>query len=315
MTLKKTVLTAIFAVLLSAALFGCGRKEEPKEYNGVPDHVISRSSQSESSLTPPNDTASPQTDAGQPITEAVTGVPQNTVPKDELSPKPTGSSSAKEPASSSSQPKDEKKPESTQEEPEDNVYIEDADPQEGEDEPAVQEETLAMGCLKLLNSSQVHAILTEAETLDTVEISSIEREYFIDGENAVYINDHQKIIMTPDTVTVIDTEENTYYNYPREGGDDGGDFGYDPSSYELQSIETDDDGNVTEIYLISSGRNTVQSTWTFSQNGKVTVMDESIEFGSFRWYEFDVISRDVSGMDMTVPDGLELISPEDILMG
>lgn len=317
MTLKKTVLTAVFAVLLSAALFGCGEKEEAKEYYGIPDHTVSRSSVSEPSLTSPESSPAPVTnqaasDTQQVAIDTAPSVTQNTQPEEKPSTKPTGSSAAKKPASS--EPKNEDKPASTDEEPEDNVYIEDADPQEETDEPAVQENTRAMDCLKLLNSSKVHAVLTEAECIDTVEISSVEREYFVDGDNAVYINGHQKIIMTSDSVTVIDTEESTYYSYPR-GDEDGGDFGYSPSAYKLQSVEADDDGNVTEVYIISSGRNTLKSTWTFAENGKVTVMDESVEYGSFRWYRFDLISRDVSDMDMTVPEGLELISPDDMLMG
>ena len=49
---------------------------------------------------------------------------------------------------------------------------------------------------------------------------------------------------------------------------------------------------------------TISSTWTFYTDGTFTVVDENPDSGSFTKYYFDIAESDVSGMDMTIPDGL-----------
>lgn len=326
-TLKKIILTIIFAVLLTSAFCACGKKQESNPFGGVPDRVISRSrsteptvslpKESDSDITTPADTEQQITDT-QPDTmpssdsEAADITSQTA---DSTENNKTEPSSAKQ---TESKQTEKKKPESSTAASEDNVSVDEIDDENRSDVSdddnvsVTEQEGMAMSYLKLLNSSKVHAVLIEAETLDAVEISSVKREFYINGKKAVYINDNQKIIMTEDTVTVIDTDEKTYYTHPRDG-EDGEVFGYSPASYVLQSTQTDDNGNVVETYTITQNRNTIKSTWTISPNGEVTVKDESVEFGSFRWYRFEVISKDISGMDMTLPEGLELVEPEDIM--
>lgn len=318
-TLKRTILTVIFAFLISTAFCACEKNKDDNPFGGVPDRVISRSSHTESEAIPPDESSpivsnNPDTEPFVTDTEAqTTDVSVNGSASAQSSDKASQNTTAKT--------KDDKTPQSpqgSQTSAEEDVSVDETDITPGNDHQdddnvsVTEQESMAMNYLKLLNSSKVHAVLTEAETMDGVEIYSYEREYYIDGKKAVYINDHQKIIMTSDTVTVIDNEENTYYTYPREDESDSI-FGYSPSAYELESAETDEKGSTIEIYTISFGSNTIRSTWVFSPDGKVTVKDESVEFGSFKWYSFKNISKDISGMDMSIPEGLELIEPEDIM--
>ena len=45
----------------------------------------------------------------------------------------------------------------------------------------------------------------------------------------------------------------------------------------------------------------------------ITVSDVSPEFGSYYWYSFDIIGDDISQMDMSVPDGLTEVEPDEMM--
>lgn len=304
--MKKILIAAIISAALLAALTACKKEEDKKPYNGVPDKVISRSSQSEQSVSPP--------EVSTPITDVAdeNGVTENTVPSEDT----VGDISQADTSAFTKASEEKTSAKTDGDKPADSQPVQSSSQEtdETDEDVSVSEESgLAFEYMELLNSKQVHAILIEAETMDGEEIFSVSREYFVDGENAVYINDSQKIIYTSDTVTVIDLEEKTYYSYPREDDEDSDSiFGYSPSEYVQESTETAEDGTVTEVYIITQHRSTVRSTWTFSPGGRFTVRDESIEYGSFKWYDFLLISRDISAIDYSIPDDLTLTEPEDI---
>ena len=137
-----------------------------------------------------------------------------------------------------------------------------------DEEVSIEELDLsAPRCLELLNSDHVHAKLIEAVSYDNEETSSIEREYYVDGENAVYINGSQKIIMDADTVTVADLDNMTYYRYERQSGEGSANFGYGIDNYSFYFTETSSDGTWTEVYNVSAHGGTLVSTWTFLPSG------------------------------------------------
>ncbi len=275
-------LVACAALISAALLCSCSEKTEEKPANnGVPDRVVSRPAQSDSASVPAD-----VTDVNGDLTS------QNPVTSDSYV---TDGESAQ---TSGLQ----QNPVSTDEEP-------------VEDDITVEENSLsdckAMEYLKLLNSDKVHAALIEASSHDNENASSVEREYFVDGDNAVFINDDTKIIMDDTLVTVVDMDEMTYYTYPREDEDAGANFGYDISCYTLVSKDEDEDGTLTEVYEVSDRGGIIKSTWTIFPSGNVTVADVSKEAGSYFWYSFSIIESDVSKMDMSIPDGVVETAPED----
>ncbi len=188
------------------------------------------------------------------------------------------------------------------------------DGQDGQDDENVSIEELGLRApelLNLLNSNKVHAKLIEAVSYDNETTSSVQREYYVDGDNAVYINDSQKIIMSGDTVTVVDLDALTYYSYARSPGEGTANFGYGLDNYSFYSTDTSDDGTVTEVYTVSAHGGSLVSTWTFFPGGNITVSDVSPEFGSYYWYSFEIIESDTSEMDMSIPDGLTEVEPDD----
>ena len=164
-------------------------------------------------------------------------------------------------------------------------------------------DTEAMDYLTLLNSTSVHAKLTEAVSYDGETVVLYEREYYISGVNKVYINNSQKIVMTADTVTVIDLDAYTYYSYSRTSTASEIEFGYSKENYTLVSTSEEDDCLIEEYTVISHG-STLTSTWTFYTDGTFTVVDKNPDSGSFTRYSFEIAESDTSGMDMTIPDGL-----------
>ena len=164
-------------------------------------------------------------------------------------------------------------------------------------------DTEAMDYLTLLNSTSVHAKLTEAVSYDGETVVLYEREYYISGVNKVYINNSQKIVMTADTVTVIDLDAYTYYSYSRTSTASEIEFGYSKENYTLVSTSEEDDCLIEEYTVISHG-STLTSTWTFCTDGTFTVVDKNPDSGSFTRYSFEIAESDTSGMDMTIPDGL-----------
>lgn len=167
----------------------------------------------------------------------------------------------------------------------------------------------AFGYLRLLNSDKVHAKLIEAVSYDNEQAVSIKRELFISGSECVFINDSQKTIISDGQATVIDLDNKTYYTIPYD--DESENFGYGIDNYTFVSSSNEDDGSVIEVYDVTAHGSEIKSTWTFFPNGTITVADVSKEFGSYYWYSFDVIEDDISKMDMNMPDGLELVEPED----
>ena len=189
-----------------------------------------------------------------------------------------------------------------------------------ETQPAVTEEVSiedlglrAVECLELLNSDRVHARLIEAVSYDNESTSSITREYFIDGDNAVYINDNQKVIIQGTEAMVIDLDELSFYTYEVDPTENADNFGYGIDNYSFYSTNTSADGTVTEVYNVYAHGGTLVSTWTFLPSGTITVSDVSPEFGSYYWYSFDIIEDDISQMDMSVPDGLTEVEPDEMM--
>ncbi len=172
-----------------------------------------------------------------------------------------------------------------------------------EEEVTYIPDTMAMDYLTLLNSTQVHAKLTEATSYDGETVVMYEREYYVSGVNKVYINNSQKIVMTADTVTVIDLDAYTYYSYARTSTASEIEFGYSKEYYTLVST-TEESDCVIEVYTVVSHGSTITSTWTFYTDGTFDVSDENSDSGSFTKYYFEVAESDVSGMDMTIPEGL-----------
>lgn len=212
------------------------------------------------------------------------------------------------------QPSTEPVPESTQPEKQDEPDASKTNQEQRQDSENAELSDFdmrAIDCLKILNSSKVHAKLIEAVSYDNEQVSSSEREYFINGRNAVYINDDMKIVMTDKEVTVIDNDAMTYYTYEREPGEDEDNFGYALDKYEFVSSDIEADGTLIETYSISVLGGSLVSTWTFFPDGRITVSDVSKEFGSYYWYKFDLIEIDVSAMDMSIPEGYSLTEPED----
>lgn len=283
----KKALTAVSLLICTALIFAllcsCSKKEDVKPANGgVPDKVVSRTQQ-----TDPEPGSTQSTEPS--VSVSGDDVPEQTTSADD-SAQPANSGGAGT-AVHENEPVTE--------------------PAEDENVTASEEEGRAAEYLKLLNSSRVHAVLLEASSHDNENATSIEREYFVDGDNAVFINGDTKIIMASDEVTVIDMAEMTYYSYPRDGEDTGANFGYSISDYTLVSQDEDEDGSLTEVYEVSSRGDTIKSTWTYFPDGKVTVADVSSEFGYYNWYSFSLIESDVSGMDMSIPEGVIETEPED----
>ncbi len=277
-------------LVIFAALICCSCSKETKEEQstpangGVPDRVVSR--QSQSSDMPNSDSQIPN-------------VTTDSIPENTGLAEGSGVTSDSSASTSDSQPANENKPSTTGED--DNITV---------SEENDLSDCKAMEYLKLLNSSKVHAVLLEASSHDNENASSIEREYFVDGNKAVFINGDTKIIMDDAEVTVIDMDEMTYYTYPREDEDTGANFGYDISDYSLVSRDEEDDGTIIEVFEVSDHGGSIKSTWTFFPSGNVTVADVT-KAGAFYWYSFSLIESDVSKMDMSVPEGVIETEPED----
>lgn len=269
----KRIFAALMALTVAVSLIGCEKSGIPEENkgSGIPDNTVSKS---ESKPITSDDSASGTTSVTQAEEQPKTS---------EIVTEPPVSDEAH-----TSQTDDE----------DDNVVIGDV-------------ELKAHEYLNLLNSKKVHAKLTEAVSYDSENIVSFEREYFINQNEKVYINDNQKIVMTQELAYVIDLSEMTYYKYQRDPEDEEREFGYEPSLYSLVSYDKDADGTVTEVYEIDDDGETVKSTWTFSPNGKVVVADLSVEAGSYNRYSFDVIETNISEMDMSIPEGLTEVEPDD----
>lgn len=285
----KKALTAVLLVIFAALICCSCSKDTKEEQNtpangGVPDRVVSRPAQPDG--MPNSDSQIPDVTSDS--------IPENTGLADE-----SGVTSDSAVSTSDSQPANDNKPSVTDED--DNITV---------SEEKDLSDCKAMEYLKLLNSSKVHAVLLEASSHDNENASSIEREYFVDGNKAVFINGDTKIIMDDAEVTVIDMDEMTYYTYPREDEDTGANFGYDISDYSLVSRDEEDDGTIIEVFEISDRGGSIKSTWTFFPSGNVTVADVT-KAGAFYWYSFSLIDSDVSKMDMSVPEGVIETEPED----
>ncbi len=274
--MKRTVAVLMaFCMLITMCSCGNSSTEENSQsgattfYNGVPDNVVTGITGSEA--------------------EAVTSVDYSeadTTSETEATEEPAVTTTA---GSSSSEA-------TTTADDEDSVDLD-------EEEVTYIPDTVAMDYLTLLNSTQVHAKLTEAVSYDGETVVMYEREYYISGVNKVYINNSQKIVMTADTVTVIDLDAYTYYSYARTSTASEIEFGYSKEYYTLVSTSEESDCVIEEYTVVSHG-STISSTWTFYTDGSFTVVDENPDSGSFTKYYFDIAESDVSGMDMTIPDGL-----------
>jgi len=272
----KRTLAILMAFCMLITLCSCGNAEEEStdsesttSYNGVPDNVVTASTGSDAEAATSVEYTEADTTSETEVSEET---PEVTTAEDESPGEVTTND-------------------------EDSVEIDD------EEEVIYLSDTIAMEYLTLLNSTQVHAKLTEAVSYDGETVVMYEREYYISGVNKVYINNSQKIVMTADTVTVIDLDAYTYYSYARTSTASEIEFGYSKEYYTL--VSTSEEGDcVIEVYTVVSHGSTITSTWTFYTDGTFTVVDENPDSGSFTKYYFDVAESDVSGMDMTIPDGL-----------
>ncbi|MCD7771922.1 MAG: hypothetical protein LUH23_07540 [Oscillospiraceae bacterium] len=275
--MKRTV-AVLMAFCMLITMCSCGnssaeensQSEATTSYNGVPDNVVTGTTGSEA--------------------EAVTSVDYtetDTTSETEASQEPAVTTTSESSSSEAT---------TTTADDEDSVDL-------SEEEVTYIPDTVAMDYLTLLNSTQVHAKLTEAVSYDGETVVMYEREYYISGVNKVYINNSQKIVMTADTVTVIDLDAYTYYSYARTSTASEIEFGYSKEYYTLVSTSEGSDCVIEEYTVVSHG-STISSTWTFYTDGTFTVVDENPDSGSFTKYYFDVAESNVSGMDMTIPDGL-----------
>ncbi|MCD7733437.1 MAG: hypothetical protein LUH56_08385 [Oscillospiraceae bacterium] len=270
--MKRTV-AFLMAFCMLITMCSCGNAEEngtdseaTTSYNGVPDNVVTTSAEDESEAV----TSVEYTEADTTSeTETTEETPEVTTTADDSSNEITTT--------------------------EDSVDL--------DEEVTYIPDTIAMDYLTLLNSTQVHAKLTEAVSYDGETVVMYEREYYINGVNKVYINNSQKIVMTADTVTVIDLDAYTYYSYARTSTASEIEFGYSKEYYSLVSTSEESDC-VIEVYTVVSHGSTITSTWTFYTDGTFDVVDENPDSGSFTKYYFDIAESDVSGMDMSIPEGL-----------
>lgn len=273
----KRTLAFLMAFCMLITMCSCGSAEEESSqseattsYNGVPDNVVTSSSESEAEAVTSVDYTDAETSSETEVSEeepAVTTAENN-------------SSSV-----------------TTTVDDEEEIDLGDTE------EVTYIPNTIAMDYLTLLNSTSVHAKLTEATSYDGETVVMYEREYYISGVNKVYINNSQKIVMTADTVTVIDLDAYTYYSYARTSTASEIEFGYSKEYYTLVSTSEESDC-VIEVYTVVSHGSTITSTWTFYTDGTFDVVDENPDSGSFTKYYFDVAESDTSGMDMTIPEGL-----------
>ncbi len=275
--MKRTV-AFLMAFCMLITMCSCGnssteensQSEATTSYNGVPDNVVTGTTGSEAEAVTSVDYTEADTTSETAASEETPAVTTTG----------TGSSG-----------------EATTTDDEDTVDLGD------EEEVTYIPDTIAMDYLTLLNSTQVHAKLTEATSYDGETVVMYEREYYISGVNKVYVNNSQKIVITADTVTVIDLSAYTYYSYARTSTASEIEFGYSKEYYTLVSTSEESDCVIEEYTVVSHG-STISSTWTFYTDGTFTVVDENLDSGSFTKYYFDVAESDVSGMDMTIPDGL-----------
>lgn len=162
----------------------------------------------------------------------------------------------------------------------------------------------AFEIISLLNSDRVHAKFTEAVSYDGEYISATANEIFIDGGNKVFIVDNTKVIMSNGSAYAIDFEQMALYSYSYDPDEYERVFGYDTDEY-LPISHAEENGVITEVFAIEQYGSTITSTWTFEADGTFTVSEVNEQAGSFYVYSFEVVTVDVSGMDMTIPDGLE----------
>ena len=184
---------------------------------------------------------------------------------------------------------------------------ENSEPEEIEETETADDETKAMTYLKLLNSDKIHVKFVQVSSFDGENTYSVEREFYIDGSDRIYINDNLRTVVHAGRVTVMDLDEGTYYSYDDEG-DYGLNFGYYPSMYTLLSSSYEN-GELIEVYSVDSMGLT--STWTFSDDGGIKVADRGLDESYFDLFNFSVIDTSVGSMDFSIPDGFVEIDPDE----
>ena len=194
------------------------------------------------------------------------------------------------------------------------------EPQAPETEPAVEEvplpekvegEALAPEYLKLLNSDRVHAGFVQVTSYGDNNVFSTDREFFIDGDDKVYINDNLTTVVHGGQTVYIDSDAMAYCVV--DGVEDYGlNFGYDAGLYTLISA-SDEDGKHTEIFTVEG--TDITSTWDFYDDGKVRVADRNLSSQAFDLYDFYVIEGSVEGMDLGIPSGYAEVTPEELGIG
>lgn len=162
----------------------------------------------------------------------------------------------------------------------------------------------AFEIISLINSDRVHAKFSEAVSYDGEYISATENEIYIDGGNRVFVVDNTKIIMSDGIAHAVDFDEMAYYTYEYDPEEYERVFGYAPTEY-VPISHTDEDGKIIEVYVIEQYGSTITSTWVFETDGTFTVSEVNEQAGSFYVYTFEVVTVDVSGMDMTIPEDFE----------
>ena len=264
------------ALTMVLALSGCGQKENDDGVGGVsepsetvnpniPQHTVPPHTVTEAPSTSPDDASVDNTlsDASE------ANIPDNTAEPTESTPAGTAPTAGK-----------------------------DEDHEEVPEEP----DTRAIACLKLFNSSKVHAKFVAAISYDGSEILTTSVEYYINGSERVYITDGTKTMIRDGMTTVVDNDAGIYYSYP-EDGIYGLDFGFERSKYMLVSQNADE-----EVYKIDG--TDITSTWTFRGDGTVRVADRASD-GSFTLYDVEVIESDISMMDFSIPSSYEEVDAGD----
>lgn len=169
--------------------------------------------------------------------------------------------------------------------------------EESENVPEPPLDTRAMKCLDIMNSDRVHLKFLQFTSFDGENISTVDREFYINGDDKIYVNDNVKTILHGSTATVVDYDEKVFYSYEVEG-DIGLNFGYDRNLYELVST-SEENGVYTEVYTVTGTG--ITSTWEFSEDGSIRVSDCREDTDIYDLFSIELIEDSVPEMDFTVP--------------
>lgn len=168
--------------------------------------------------------------------------------------------------------------------------------------PEVTIDCRASDMLRLLNSDKIHVKFTEALTVDGENMYSSTIEYYVNGNKMVFIDDTVKIIIDGDKQYVFDTSDNSLIVDSYDSAHAGPIFGYDLWNYTFQ-YEEELENSVIEVLTVTQYDNVMTSKWYFYDDGTLLINEGNDDVGVMTAYSFEIISDDLSGMDMNPPEG------------